>query len=240
MSTQAVPTARANCYANSVCDWPDFEQSRSLLPCHRHRTITLSCGTKQPILLRPNNSFKGTAHRGARSKRHCIMLCPRPAVGGPLTQALGAMNFLSTQKTVAAIFAGILAVLAALYFAHLSDHRYDSRLDRASLDARLRQLAGASAKNCGSVALGREGSSEVACVSSSISHSQPFIFAGQVRGIDSMVWQGLARNADGAMWVLTYDDDATGGSRSRVAYLGVETCKYALVSNNDRGYVVCK
>jgi hypothetical protein len=40
----------------------------------------------------PNQSFKGTAHCGARSKRHCIMLCPRPAVGAPLTQALGPMK----------------------------------------------------------------------------------------------------------------------------------------------------
>ena len=49
-------------------------------------------------MLAPNNSFKGTAHRGARSKRHCIMLCPRPAVGGPLTQALGAMAMESQSE----------------------------------------------------------------------------------------------------------------------------------------------
>ena len=38
----------------------------------------------------PNKSFKVTAHRGARSKRHFIVLCPLPAMGGTLTQALGA------------------------------------------------------------------------------------------------------------------------------------------------------
>ena len=47
----------------------------------------------------PNKSFKVTAHRGARSKRHFIVLCPLPAVGGTLTQALAPMpNKLSLDK----------------------------------------------------------------------------------------------------------------------------------------------
>ncbi len=53
--------------------------------CCPHRNYRL-------VLAGPNQSFKVTAHRGARSKRHFIVLCPLPAVGGTLTQALGPMN----------------------------------------------------------------------------------------------------------------------------------------------------
>jgi hypothetical protein len=82
----------------------------------------------------------------------------------------------------------------------------------AALVNKLESLAGASARDCGSVALGGDHDAAIACAKNATLAAKGYRVAVQSQGVDSLVWQGAARDPQGKLWVLFYDTDPSGGS----------------------------
>lgn len=82
----------------------------------------------------------------------------------------------------------------------------------ALLSAKLATLAGAGARDCGSFPLRSDLHAAVACASDATSSGEAYRLAVQLPGNDSTVWQGAARDAQGKLWVVFYDLDASDGA----------------------------
>jgi hypothetical protein len=93
-----------------------------------------------------------------------------------------------------------------------------------SLAAKLKSLGGPGAKECGSIALGKAREEAFSCAKDAAASGQAFFVAFQYQGIDSLIWQGAAGNGSAGYWVIGYDSDATGGSRSPKPTLQVSVC----------------
>jgi hypothetical protein len=75
---------------------------------------------------------------------------------------------------------------------------------------KLRSLAGANSRDCGSVPLQSDRESAVACAKTSHSSGQAYRVAFQLQATDSFIWQGAARDEHGKLWVAFYDSDTSG------------------------------
>ena len=81
------------------------------------------------------------------------------------------------------------------------------------LDA-LYDLGGPTSRLCGAVKLHDDPSVPLSCAKAALSSGAPFRLALQEQGVDSILWVGIARGANGATWLVTFDSDIHGGGAS--------------------------
>jgi len=108
----------------------------------------------------------------------------------------------------------------------------------ASLEKKLVALAGADSRNCGSVALGGDQKPAIACAKTGVSSAVPFRVAIQVQGIDSLVWQGAARDAQGKLWMVFHDSDPSGGGGAAPT-LSAMLCRELVFSVDGKDALEC-
>ena len=77
---------------------------------------------------------------------------------------------------------------------------------------KLKTLAGASSRDCGSISLLGNREPAIACAKDSHSSGKAYRVAFQLQAIDSSMWQGAARDEHGKLWVAFYDSDSSGSS----------------------------
>lgn len=81
---------------------------------------------------------------------------------------------------------------------------------------RLNSLAGEDARDCGAFfAFDGEGAEQMDCANAAIASGKPFRVYCRVRGIDSVIFRGMAGNSRGELFVVIGDTDASGGSAMR-------------------------
>ena len=78
-------------------------------------------------------------------------------------------------------------------------------------DDRLKELSGAGAVNCGSFGWDEPGTAAIECANSAGEARKPYWLYGRVRGIDSILYKGVARNLEGEMFLVIGDSDVHGG-----------------------------
>jgi hypothetical protein len=90
-----------------------------------------------------------------------------------------------------------------------------TKVDRTTpfLDA-LYELGGPTSRLCGEVKLHDDPSIPLTCAKAALSSGAPFRLALQEQGVDSILWVGIARGANGATWLVTFDSDIHGGGAS--------------------------
>jgi hypothetical protein len=76
---------------------------------------------------------------------------------------------------------------------------------------RLEVLAGASAVNCGSFGWDEPGTAVIECANAAAEAGNPYWLYGRVRGIDSILYKGIARNVNGEIFLVIGDSDVHGG-----------------------------
>jgi CubicO group peptidase (beta-lactamase class C family) len=76
----------------------------------------------------------------------------------------------------------------------------------------LRSTAGDGARDCGVVALQEARTEALRCSADALAAASAFFVAFQVQGIDSVIYVGLVRPANGEAEKLTWDSDITGRS----------------------------
>jgi len=81
----------------------------------------------------------------------------------------------------------------------------------AALSARLASLSGIDGRDCGAFPLRSDLAAAVVCAKDATASGKPYRLAVQLQGIDSAIWQGAARDAQGRLWVVFYDADSSGG-----------------------------
>jgi len=102
-----------------------------------------------------------------------------------------------------------VSLLAALLFV---SHCHAADSTPAALANRLASLAGSNGRDCGSVQAGNERNAAIECARGATAAGKAYKVAVQLQGVDSLVWQGAARDEHGKLWVLFYDSDPSGGS----------------------------
>ena len=75
---------------------------------------------------------------------------------------------------------------------------------------RLKALAGAVSRDCGSVSLQGDREPAIACAKDSHSSAKAYRVAFQLQANGSSIWQGAARDEHGKLWVAFYDLDSSG------------------------------
>lgn len=75
---------------------------------------------------------------------------------------------------------------------------------------RLKALAGAASRDCGSVSLQGDREPAIACAKDSHSSAKAYRVAFQLQATGSSIWQGAARDEHGKLWVAFYDLDSSG------------------------------
>lgn len=75
---------------------------------------------------------------------------------------------------------------------------------------KLKALAGATSRDCGSVPLQGDREPAIACAKDSHSSAKAYRVAFQLQATDSSIWQGAARDEHGKLWVAFYDSDSSG------------------------------
>ncbi|MEO8673855.1 MAG: hypothetical protein ABI411_21305 [Tahibacter sp.] len=77
---------------------------------------------------------------------------------------------------------------------------------------RLRQIAGPWSKACGVALLGDDPENALVCAREAMAAGETFWVAIQVQGVDSLLFNGAAREPDGTSWLVTFDSDVHGGA----------------------------
>jgi len=106
------------------------------------------------------------------------------------------------------------------------------------VEQKLLALAGADSRNCGSIPLFSDDEAALACARANLSSGHAFRVARQVQGIDSFIWEGAARDADGRVWAVVYDSDPSGGSRA-APVLTVTACQELVFIVEGRDVLEC-
>jgi hypothetical protein len=78
------------------------------------------------------------------------------------------------------------------------------------LNAKLRELSGASAKDCGSIPREADAGPAISCAKDADDQQIALRVAIQIQGVDSIVWAGAARDNNDKHWTMTYDFDPSG------------------------------
>jgi hypothetical protein len=79
-----------------------------------------------------------------------------------------------------------------------------------ALSNKLKSLAGADSRDCGSVPLRSGRESAIACAKASQASATAYRVAFQLQATDSSIWQGAARDEHGKLWVAFYELDSSG------------------------------
>ena len=87
--------------------------------------------------------------------------------------------------------------------------------DFEAFQAAARNLAGPNARDCGLVRLREPIGAAVSCIKHAWSKRQSFFVTFQRQGFDSTIFNSIVRNDGGEMWSIVWDNDVTGGSRSK-------------------------
>ena len=104
-------------------------------------------------------------------------------------------------------------------------------IDKASFLARLHQLAGPGAKDCGAGDETLNRSVSIQCAADALDRRQPF-FVGF--GRDTEFWRGFAMNSDGQAWSLRFDPDVSAWWERKRARLVVHHCEGPHAAENMR------
>ncbi len=80
------------------------------------------------------------------------------------------------------------------------------------LDKAMRLRAGKGAIDCGRIRSDEDSDTTDKCVAKAHERKRPFIARYDLRGIDSIVADGIAGNAEGEIYLFRYDSDPSGGS----------------------------
>ena len=91
--------------------------------------------------------------------------------------------------------------------------------------SQLSELAGPSAKACGTVKLREDPSSIFACATHAMAAGTSFWVAAEVQGTDSHLWRGVALAPDKKVWLLSYDSDVQGGGGDGKESLNYGFCR---------------
>jgi hypothetical protein len=83
---------------------------------------------------------------------------------------------------------------------------------RSQLFARIAQLAGPSARDCGHVNVNEDPASAMRCAENAISKRTPFRVSVDGRTVDSAVTDALVGSSDGRLTWVRFDADTSGGS----------------------------
>jgi len=75
------------------------------------------------------------------------------------------------------------------------------------LAEKLASLAGAGARDCGTVLVDASPEAAFACAAEATKAGGAYRFAIEFDGPDNAGWQGVARNAAGKLWTLYFDSD---------------------------------
>jgi hypothetical protein len=112
----------------------------------------------------------------------------------------------------------LLAAVAALVLAACAHSARDTRpgASRAEFFAELGRSAGPDATHCGWSTVGRDVTPGFACVRDAAAAHRPFHFAWQFFDGKNDTWVGVAGNATGKFWQVTYTTRA--GRRSGVPH----------------------
>ena len=84
----------------------------------------------------------------------------------------------------------------------------------ALLTSKLDTLAGAGARDCGSVPLSANRAAAIQCARAAAAANRAYRVAFELSGVDTYTWQGAARNAEGRQWVVYYDADTSAGPQA--------------------------
>lgn len=77
----------------------------------------------------------------------------------------------------------------------------------------LREAAGPGAHDCGVIPLSKPRQGAISCAQNALTQGRAFTVAFQLQGIDSTIYMGLARDANGKTERLSWDSDVFGGAR---------------------------
>jgi hypothetical protein len=102
------------------------------------------------------------------------------------------------------------------------------------LDKAVRLRAGKDAIDCGRVRSGEDSDTTDKCVANAHEQKKPFVARYDLRGIDSIVADGVAGNAEGEIYVFRYDSDPSGGSNVGES-IEEETCREIQIIKGKRG-----
>lgn len=127
----------------------------------------------------------------------------------------------------------LLAILLAAPLCHASDSA------PGALSSKLKSLAGADSRDCGSVLLHDTPDAAIACAKDATASGKAYRLAVQFQGEDSIVWQGAARNAQGKLWALFYDSDPAGGSGAGTT-LSVVLCREIAFASQGNDVIECR
>lgn len=135
----------------------------------------------------------------------------------------------------------VLCVLVAASFPALTmwGSAEDKGLDVDPLEAKLAELAGSQAVDCGRVAIKGNSQSVTTCVLDSFHSKKPFRVRYDLQGIDSSIAMGLVFSK-GTLVEFWYDSYSGAGSHPDDKHFWLWTCPrpYA-VHVNKRGEAVC-
>jgi len=92
-------------------------------------------------------------------------------------------------------------------------------------------LAGAPAQSCHANRYAIDASEPLACAERAIADAKPFWIAFEEVGLDYGGWRGFVRNADGRMWMVSYDFGSSIKNMERPHVVSVTTCKRLYVED---------
>jgi hypothetical protein len=108
----------------------------------------------------------------------------------------------------------------------------------AALLTKLKALAGANSHDCGAIPLHDDQGAALACARRAAASAAPFRIAIQLQGVDSIVWQGAARDEHGKLWVMFHDSDPSGGSAATPTF-SVLPCREIQFAVHEDDVIEC-
>jgi hypothetical protein len=93
------------------------------------------------------------------------------------------------------------------------------------------RIAGKGALACSHNSSREQKSASLACAQEAISSARPFWISYHVLEADYVAWVGVARNASGNIWVVTYDNGETMRGRERPRSITIVTCHRLAMDN---------
>ena len=138
------------------------------------------------------------------------------------------------MKLMMAVLAfALLAILVAASNCQATD------LVPAVLLSKMKSIAGSGSQDCGDVLLHNNPYVAIECARDAASAGKAYRVAIQLQGIDSLVWQGAARDEHGKLWEVFYDSDPSGGSGAN-ASLSVVPCRDIVFASQGKQVIECK
>jgi hypothetical protein len=94
-------------------------------------------------------------------------------------------------------------------------------------------LAGTTALSCHANRFSLDQAEPLACAQRAIADSKPFWISFEEIGLDYGGWRGFVRNAEGQMWMVTYDFGSSMKNMERPHVVSVVTCERLYVEGTQ-------